>query len=842
MKIIPYPYPKARDEKADAWSKLLLTTEKKRVLLKWIRFESFVEGYQFDKRGQDLFSNLVDYFLLQQELIKHIPGRPAAINLQMNASIRSLDEINDDLAKKSEMIKRCRVLANDDYPIPTVLLANVLGCFFIVERYIQKNGLEELTYETKQDVLTVMFEPGYQFNSSQPEDFFSQNTHVVNPMFQPDKYGARADWIMKLLDRYQVDFNKVRSNYRYREASLLHMLISDPKFLEDQNDTVLPWLIDHCDINLPARDRDNLYTTAIGSIFQKNRHLDGVRPIVEALRVSNSRALNLLTANSELELNFSMQHRPFQELNLSGVYSTEEYFRLGVNEESYPEQLPNGPGRYVTVGYMKDDVGYVKDNVRSMHFRLAMEEYRQYIFADFLMRQGNLDYLTEFLKRGMPALNIKDFVEENDRHNDRFDFDKRCFRISEIAYHLNNSNGFMPLLYSPEMSLVADDSQLKAEFIKRLNIAESKYLLGSNFSNLSALKGISAKNNQPIILDGIPAINVIQAEIEANKKTGFEVRKLLRTFFQINEKGCSTIDQSRIDIESQLYSLYRLKDKTKREPLKKRMKMLHTNQYYKIGKTLIHCKNQPRIGQFGNCEVMEVGTYENIMSKLNPIIAGDPEKEKAIACYFLALAKGEKYDDAAKYLQCKNIHSCDDHDTLNRIYYLVVIREVSRRYNTGLTPFRKLPKRYPFCIAQYCAIDMVAKGRLKWQQVLGQDAEYGLPTGAKVCGDKGSAIDQATEKVVKILKYFVLDKMPEGLRSVFNARSMKGQFLSLSERCLKSMLETSFSQPIIRVVHQNPTRPVALIPRVQLTSALPRSYRDALQRKGDLQRGVVVKA
>ena len=838
MKIIPYPYPKARDERADAWSKLLLTTEKNRVLLKWIRFESFVEGYQFDNRGQNLFSNLVDYFLLQQELIKHIPGRPAAINLQMNASIRSLDEINYDLAKKSEMIKRCIVLANDDYPIPTVLLANVLGYFFIVERYIQKNGLEELTYETKQDVLTVMFEPGYQFNSSQPEDFFSQNTHVVNPMFQPDKYGARADWIMKLLDRYQVDFNKVRSNYRYREASLLHMLISDPKFLEDQNDTVLPWLIDHCDINLPARDRDNLYTTAIGSIFQKNRHLDGVRPIVEALRVSNSRALNLLTANSELELNFSMQHRPFQELNLSGVYSTEEYFRLGVNEESYPEQLPNGPGRYVTVGYMKDDVGYVKDDVRSMHFRLAMEEYRQYIFADFLMRQGDLDYLTEFLKRGMPALNIKEFVEENDRHNDRFDFDKRCFRISEIAYHLNNSNGFMPLLYSPEMSLVADDSQLKAEFIKRLNIAESQYLFDSKFLYLTALKGISAKNNQPIILDGIPAINVIQAEIEANKKTGFEVRKLLRSFFNLKWRGCKEIYKRKKDLAKKLNGLFRSNDE---EQLNERMKMLYTNQYYKIGETLIHCRNQPRIGHFGNCEVMKVGTYKKIMHDLNPIIEGDPKKEKAIARYFLALAKGEKYDDAAGYLQCQNIHS-RYHDTLNRIYYLVVIREVSRRYNTGLTPYGRLPERYPFCIAQYCAIDMVAKGRLKWQQVLGQDAEYGLPTGDKVCGGKGSAIDQATEKVVNILKHFVLDKMPEGLRSVFNARSMKGQFLSLSERYLKSMLVTSFSQPIIRVVQQNPTRPVALIPRVQLTSALPRSYRDALQREGDLQRGIVVKA
>ena len=259
-------------------------------------------------------------------------------------------------------------------------------------------------------------------------------------------------------------------------------------------------------------------------------------------------------------------------------------------------------------------------------------------------------------------------------------------------------------------------------------------------------------------------------------------------------------------------------------------------QIYKIGKTDIKCKNIPQIGHLGNCKVMEVGTYKKIMHDLNPIIAGDPEKENAIACYFLALAKGEKYDDAAKYLQCQNIHSRDDHDTLNQIYYLVVIREVSRRYNTGSTPFGKLPECYPFYIAQYCAIDMVAKGRLKWQQVVEPDAEYGLPTGVGVCRGEGSDIDQATEKVVKILKHFMLDNRPENWRGVFNVRSMMEQYLFSFERYLKRILETSFSKPIIRVVQQNPTRSAALIPRFQLTSALPRSYRDALQR------GIVVKA
>ena len=115
-----------------------------------------------------------------------------------------------------------------------------------------------------------------------------------------------------------------------------------------------------------------------------------------------------------------------------------------------------------------------------------------------------------------------------------------------------------------------DDSKLKAEFIKKLNKVESQYLFDSKFSYLPELKGISAKNNQPIIIEGIPAINVIQAEIKANKETGFKVEKILRTFFQINEKGCSTSAQSRIDMEFQLRSLYKLKDKTKREPLEKK--------------------------------------------------------------------------------------------------------------------------------------------------------------------------------------------------------------------------------------------------------------------------------
>ncbi|HJN37428.1 MAG TPA: hypothetical protein QF353_01475 [Gammaproteobacteria bacterium] len=849
MKILRFPYPLGPDDDGIAWANALLAQPKYKVVLTWVRFKDFTENYHYSWSRQDaelhqqLFEHLLEYFNLQQESLNHVEGRSAAISVQLGYSPRLLTEIQSDLDIKEALIRKGMFDANDNYAVPTVLLANVLGFPFIVDKYLKSSRMDSLYYDQGQTLVSVFFEPNYVSNATNLESLFENNS-VTNPLYEPQKnldeaskikgYNKKLNRLIQWVVGKRINLNQELSNYRFRSASLLHMVIAEPSFdlktipedanstlktlLDNHNDLMIRlfnYLLEHTDIMVTSRDHDNYYSQKTTGVFERNRHLADVNILVEATRSNKACFLNkikarLLRLNIEdlsRFLNQKMQHRVFQEVS-KGFYKTEEDYVQHTNLVPYPTQLiPEEPDqRFVDLGYMQQDDTQV-------YFNLPVTEYGNYSVSDYFLRQQDTKNLTWVLRRGASSMDVLQFQQENELHHDRCDFSVDDLRLCELANHMQTNNVF-PLLYSPNnMGIIVRQGDLENFFINPINEVESQYLLHDNIVPLYSFKDASSGR---VKIDGIPAIQVIQAEIDANNLIIPKIENVLRRFFKQNK--------------SNKYQSYRSKSVSANlrkhcdenggkigDDLKEELRTLNQQTVYQVGSTDILCENRPSIGHAGNCLVRGFngdGTYTDIITTLTKIINNDSNKEKAIAGYFLALARGCSYEQACEaHLQAI---ATDDHDVLNHTYYLVVIREVSRRYNTGLTPYGNTPQKYPFCLAQYCAITLVADGFLTFKQFLNQDAAYGLPTGAGVC--TWQSIARSTQKVVDILKIFVSTKVPDNWMDVFKALNNNQFFISLSSRDLKGIFENELKftspNPVASTQISSVPMPVPNIPTI----------------------------
>ncbi|OHE73079.1 MAG: hypothetical protein A2007_01140 [Verrucomicrobia bacterium GWC2_42_7] len=161
----------------------------------------------------------------------------------------------------------------------------------------------------------------------------------------------------------------------------------------------------------------------------------------------------------------------------------------------------------------------------------------------------------------------------------------------------------------------------------------------------------------------------------------------------------------------------------------------------------------PNPKQLGNVCMFGCGSYgeqspSDILAVINKITTGDSNKEKSLASFMLEYLKSGKMPSEYDLMHCGLSINRSDYKSLVPIFYLTLIKEISRRL-----PSVGFEERFPFGFAIERSLYLIRGGHLTMKDVFDKDAEYGLPTGQGVTSNP-EAIENAKEKLKKLYRLY----------------------------------------------------------------------------------------
>ena len=149
----------------------------------------------------------------------------------------------------------------NDFPLPTVLIASLVGEFDMVLKY-KNHDLPE--FKNQQDLVEMLFEPYLGLDSDIIErgDFLCPSKHI-NPQFHY-KYSDKIRFLNEMLVNHpsRLSFNKNRSTCEFLSANLLHLFIKDAVLFTKKEfgiykETLRRHKKDQCHLNLIIKITEN---------------------------------------------------------------------------------------------------------------------------------------------------------------------------------------------------------------------------------------------------------------------------------------------------------------------------------------------------------------------------------------------------------------------------------------------------------------------------------------------------------------------------------------------------------------------------------------------------------
>jgi len=324
----------------------------------------------------------------------------------------------------------------------------------------------------------------------------------------------------------------------------------------------------------------------------------------------------------------------------------------------------------------------------------------------FYLSQNSFPMLDFLLSQGADAT----FLDKNKR----------------MAYHslsITNSNLLIDNLrrYTAEYILQKQNKAQEKFFnVHRSHNGTTKQLLSAFLWNRTC----SAKNTVKVCAEEIPARRLITADAGA---VGTQLEKLtLATQKQI---------VSREEIINKLHFNNAGGMNWNREKVVK--SQVEINYQY-----------SPSAGNLGNFMMNGLGEYglgkdNAILELINTLTAGEKQKEMTLATLILDSGKRGKsiseitLKQMGFSLSTKKAQNKVRVERLNRLVYLVSVKEISRRMNQGVNP-RKLTsiEDLPFALAYYRGLRLVAEGHLSMKDIFDKDAKYGPQTGESITNER----------------------------------------------------------------------------------------------------------
>ena len=175
----------------------------------------------------------------------------------------------------------------------------------------------------------------------------------------------------------------------------------------------------------------------------------------------------------------------------------------------------------------------------------------------------------------------------------------------------------------------------------------------------------------------------------------------------------------------------------------------------------------PFAGNMGNFVMRGIGDYGangelNILHIINETTRGEANLEKKLAKLLISSSKkGQGITEkilynAGMYLYTDEKDKIIQIKQINRICYLCLSKEISRRKNQGFKNDRKgnmteVPE-FPFGIAIAMALKLIANGHLKMKDVFDSDSTYGVATGKEILHERN--IEKTIKKFQRVFNLY----------------------------------------------------------------------------------------
>lgn len=185
--------------------------------------------------------------------------------------------------------------------------------------------------------------------------------------------------------------------------------------------------------------------------------------------------------------------------------------------------------------------------------------------------------------------------------------------------------------------------------------------------------------------------------------------------------------------------------------------------------TVIKYQFHPSAGNLANIMISGVGRYgvgaagktPNILQVINGITDEKPAKEKKLAEMLIGFSRfGGGFTAELLQKEKFNLHTKKPKrdqqvEQLNRLAYLVCIKEISRRKSQGMKNTRhgmREVEELPFGIAISNTLQLLKDGHLRMQQVFDRNSPYGVFTGEEIMHDKNIA--KTKEKFAAVFQLY----------------------------------------------------------------------------------------
>ena len=625
------------------------------------------------------------------------------------------------------------------------LFANAIGMHDVVRFYLKQTDSDKAIRTTTGCTLLMQV---YQhtFNQIEVEDsWLATISHAYRDM-DTKRYGTlsfdfiynqkkREAWAAELID-LGASVDGTGEIDDYCNCTPLHGAIA----YSDQ--IVLPKILalPECDVNAEAHDNQDHHPVANMQLFEY------VSPLFIAMRTGNEAALSSLLAHPKIQLSSRIGHAPYKDL----VRSSVDIPAKRIFHRSFPS-IGAFEGAIADLDEV-DKYNISSDPRQKGRGDFQVHSNRYFTPAELMASWNQPRYLAKLYAHGlMPLVDTSQYSAD-------------IIALGEYADSIRSLKGIAPL--TKFVYAMPNTPAMRAKLIDRLNLVDRQFVsaLKQNPSTHKLIaeftKGRFAPGTSTISLDGASTRQVQLADIHSLERRAINTHAGAKAVHdKLESKKRSRDDKQKLVLGSTVVT--------------------HTNSAVRGHLGGLFIKSFP-----SSTPRTSSGTYNEICRDLTRLCGGNKNsKTQAIAEYLLSVTKN--HEDISILKKAGIAVTKFNLDLLKHVYVLSFIKEITRRYATGIKYDGTLPARLPFAICQIFSLQLLAKGVLGLRDVFSNDARYGLPTA------KGVTSTQLANSRLKVIntcqafiKHILLPHYAKDPRVLLFQHNVSGALLTLSSEYL----------------------------------------------------------